>query len=267
VDTATALIDSAGEATACPPPSIPPPGRQTAAMALEGLRIDDKGWSTQRHAARPSVLVVADYPLWRRGLSQLIALVPNLSIAGEAASLREAIAVAHASQPALALVDLDRRDQQGLEILSAIKNALPTTRIVALSLPGSATELGAAMRAGACGYLRKDIEPRELTQHLLCALAGRTVVTDSFVEAFVATMQGVSEEDDRDLKQLTGRELDVLRCVAAGMSNRMISEHLAISEGTVKVHVKHMLKKLAFRSRLEAAVWMTKRGPSASGAE
>ncbi|MEY2896731.1 MAG: hypothetical protein RL669_1000, partial [Pseudomonadota bacterium] len=92
------------------------------------------------------------------------------------------------------------------------------------------------------------------------SLEGRTVIGEALTNALATALRDEARADKRDLRELTEREQDVLRCVASGMSNKMIARALNITEGTVKVHVKHMLKKLGFRSRVEAAVWAAERG-------
>jgi two-component system nitrate/nitrite response regulator NarL len=121
----------------------------------------------------------------------------------------------------------------------------------------------AAIRAGADGYLLKDAEPEQLLERIHEAAEGRTV----FSEAMAAQLAAVLHDEARrarseteDAHDLTARELAVLRCLARGASNKVIGRELNIAEGTVKVHVKRLMKKLGFRSRVEAAIWATRRG-------
>ena len=121
-------------------------------------------------------------------------------------------------------------------------------------------DLMAAIRAGADGYLLKDTEPEELLERVRGALEGRTVISDALTAALADALRDEARGAKRDLRGLTDRELGVLRCVAGGQSNKVIARNLSITEGTVKVHVKHLLKKLGFRSRVEAAVWASEHG-------
>jgi two-component system nitrate/nitrite response regulator NarL len=118
----------------------------------------------------------------------------------------------------------------------------------------------AAIRAGADGYLLKDTEPEVLLERVRAALEGRTVISDALTEALASALRHEARGAKRDVRDLTERELAVLRCIAGGQSNKVIARNLSITEGTVKVHVKHVLKKLGFKSRVEAAVWASGHG-------
>jgi len=131
---------------------------------------------------------------------------------------------------------------------------------VMLTVSDSADDLVAAIRAGADGYLLKDMDPELLLNRIREALFGRMVISDSLTGALAQALRGESVAATRDAAQLTDRERDILACLAAGMSNKLVARELNITEGTVKVHVKNLLKKLNFRSRVEAAVWAVEHG-------
>jgi two-component system nitrate/nitrite response regulator NarL len=209
---------------------------------------------------RHTILVVDDHPLFRKGVIQLLALDPTLEVIGEAGDYASAIRLANEREPDLTLLDLNLKGSGGLEILAALKEVDPSRRVVMLTVSDAPEDLMAAIRAGADGYLLKDTEPEELLERVRGALEGRTVISDGLTAALAGALRDEARGAQRDLKALTDRELGVLRCVAGGQSNKVIARNLSITEGTVKVHMKHLLKKLGFRSRVEAAVWAAEHG-------
>jgi two-component system nitrate/nitrite response regulator NarL len=209
---------------------------------------------------RHTILVVDDHPLFRKGVIQLLALDPAFEVVGEAGDYAGAVRLARDKDPDLTLLDLNLKGSGGLEILAALKEEDPSRRVVMLTVSDAPEDLMAAIRAGADGYLLKDTEPEQLLERVRNALEGRTVISESLNEALADALRDEARGVRRDVRDLTERELDVLRCVAAGQSNKVIARSLSISEGTVKVHVKHLLKKLEFRSRVEAAVWAAQQG-------
>ncbi len=207
-----------------------------------------------------TILVVDDHPLFRKGVIQLLAMEPSFDVVGEAGHFDEAVRIAREMEPDLTLLDLNMKGGSGLEVLAALKEEDPARRVVMLTVSDAPEDLMAAIRAGADGYLLKDMEPEDLLARVRESLEGRTVIGEALTNALATALRDEARADKRDLRELTEREQDVLRCVASGMSNKMIARALNITEGTVKVHVKHMLKKLGFRSRVEAAVWAAERG-------
>ncbi|HOX89716.1 MAG TPA: two-component system response regulator NarL [Burkholderiaceae bacterium] len=207
-----------------------------------------------------TILVVDDHPLFRKGVIQLLAMEPSFDVVGEAGHFDEAVRIAREKEPDLTLLDLNMKGGSGLEVLAALKEEDPARRVVMLTVSDAPEDLMAAIRAGADGYLLKDMEPEDLLARVRESLEGRTVIGEALTNALATALRDEARADKRDLRELTEREQDVLRCVASGMSNKMIARALNITEGTVKVHVKHMLKKLGFRSRVEAAVWAAERG-------
>jgi two-component system nitrate/nitrite response regulator NarL len=207
-----------------------------------------------------TVLVIDDHPLFRRGVTQLLALDPQLELVGEASSGEEGIALAAAREPDLILLDLNMKGLSGIDTLKRLRDSGSDARIVMLTVSDSADDLVAAIRAGADGYLLKDMDPELLLNRIREALFGRMVISDSLTGALAQALRGESVAATRDAAQLTDRERDILACLAAGMSNKLVARELNITEGTVKVHVKNLLKKLNFRSRVEAAVWAVEHG-------
>jgi len=209
---------------------------------------------------RHTILVVDDHPLFRKGVIQLLALASDFEVVGEAGDYTTAVRLANEKEPDLTLLDLNLKGSGGLEILAALKEVDPSRRVVMLTVSDAPEDLMAAIRAGADGYLLKDTEPEELLERVRGSLEGKTVISDVLTAALAEALRDDARGARRDLRSLTDRELAVLRCVAGGQSNKVIARNLSITEGTVKVHVKHLLKKLGFRSRVEAAVWASEQG-------
>lgn len=211
-----------------------------------------------------TVLVVDDHPLFRKGVVQLLAMDAGIRVVGEAGNKAEALRLAAEHDPDLILLDLNLKGESGIDILAALKEEDPSRRVVMLTVSDAPEDLIGAIRAGADGYLLKDMEPEDLLGRVRAALSGTTVIGDALAGRLAAALrqeaQDASHGPKRDLRELTEREQAVLRCVADGMSNKLIARALNITEGTVKVHVKHVLKKLSFRSRVEAAVWAAEQG-------
>ena len=136
--------------------------------------------------------------------------------------------------------------------------------MVILTVSDNPSDLLAAIRGGADGYLLKDMEPEDLLAAIDQALNGRTVIGDRLKDLLARAIREEAEAKQRDTAGLTEREEEILQCLAEGLSNKLIARRLDITDGTVKVHVKNLLKKLGFRSRLEAAVWTVCRGKNST---
>ncbi len=207
----------------------------------------------------PRIVVFDLCPLYREALADLL----RRETGAECFTVAEARGVIRALTDHRAdcvLVDLDA-GTAALEILERIKNFHPQCRCVMLTTDGTQPELMAAIRMQADGFVMKRLEPADLAQEIGRVLAGEMVISDSLTNALAVTLRNVPYLDGtRDISELSPRELEVLKCIANGMSNKVISEKLAISDGTVKVHVKHLLKKLHFTTRVEAALWASEHG-------
>ncbi|MDN5369671.1 MAG: two-component system, NarL family, nitrate/nitrite response regulator NarP, partial [Shewanella sp.] len=198
-----------------------------------------------------SVLVVDDHPLLRRGICQLLESDGDFSLFGEAGSGIDALSATAEDEPDIVLLDLNMKGMSGLDTLNALRQEGVTSRIVILTVSDAKQDVVRLLKAGADGYLLKDTEPDLLLEQLKKAMSGQRVVSSEVAE-FMLEMNGTGEEDWVDA--LTPRELQLLQHLAEGLSNRMLSEVLHISEGTVKVHVKNLLRKANAKSRTEMAV-------------
>lgn len=205
-----------------------------------------------------SVLVVDDHPLFRRGVCELLSLEPSIQVIGEAGTREEALDMVRRFEPDITVLDLNIKGSSGVEILSELKDEDPSRRIVVLTVSDSGDDLMACIKAGADGYFLKDMAPEMFLQNLKEALEGRLIVDPAMVR-WLTDLIRVRKPADEPSAKLTEREEDVLALIERGYTNKMIARELKISDGTVKGHVKHLLKKLGFQSRVEAAVWASQR--------
>jgi len=207
------------------------------------------------------VLLIDDHPLLRRGITQLLDMEKELQLAGEASNSGEGVKLAMELEPDLILLDLNMPGINGLETLKRLRDNGVASRIVIFTVSDNEDDVVTALRHGADGYLLKDMEPEELLEQLHQAAVGRMVISDRLTALLAEALRNQKPvEQQPDVTALTPREQEILRLIAGGLSNKMIARKLDISEGTVKVHVKHLLKKLGLRSRVEVAVWAVQEG-------
>ncbi|MET4861928.1 two-component system response regulator NarL [Morganella morganii] len=192
----------------------------------------------------------------RNGVRQLISMEPSLTVAGEAGNGRDGIALAESLDPDLILLDLNMPDMNGFETLDILRRKPLSGRVVVFSVSNYREDLITALRRGADGYLLKDMEPEELLVALRQAAAGKMVVSPALTEVLAGALREVRSDDEPDINSLTPRERDILKLIAQGQPNKMIARKLDITESTVKVHVKNLMKKMKVKSRVEAAVWV-----------
>lgn len=203
-----------------------------------------------------SILLVDDHPLLRKGLVQLIELEDELALVGEASNGLDAIRLAEETDPDLIVLDLNMQGMDGLETLRAMREAGVTARIVMLTVSDNDQDVVCAITYGADGYLLKDMDPEDILKQLIEAAHGKMVISDKLTHVLAKAIRKGDNNKTSLLAKLTSREHEILKLIAKGLSNKLIARDLDISDGTVKVHVKHVLKKLSLRSRVEAAVWM-----------
>lgn len=207
-----------------------------------------------------SIMLVDDHPLLRKGLQQLIELSDDLEVVAQASNGPDAVKLGTELDPDLILLDLNMQGMDGLETLEQLRAAGVTSRIVMLTVSDADEDVIGAISRGADGYLLKDMEPEQLLTQIERALEGKMVMSEAVTHALATAIRKPHANPKDQLQSLTTRELEILKLIAKGLSNKLIARELDISDGTVKVHVKHLLKKLGLRSRVEAAVWMIHQG-------
>ncbi|KQA23699.1 DNA-binding response regulator [Vibrio metoecus] len=195
------------------------------------------------------VLLVDDHPLMRRGINQLLSFEAEFEVVAEASNGAEAIALAHDLQPDLILLDLNMKGMSGLDTLTALRTDECDALVVILTVSDSAADIEALVKAGADGYLLKDTEPDQLVTLLKQAMQGEKAFSES-VERYLLNRDAASNP----FEALTEREMQIMSEVAKGYRNRQIADRLFISESTVKVHMKSLLKKLNVPSRTAATI-------------
>ncbi|WP_461534673.1 two-component system response regulator NarL [Spongorhabdus nitratireducens] len=201
------------------------------------------------------ILLIDDHPLLRKGLAQLINEEDELDVIAEAGNGPEGIELAKTHDPDLILLDLNMKGMDGVATLKQMRADGIDARVVALTVSEYRDDVAAMFRAGADGYLLKDMEPEELLDKIIEVATGKLVVDDRLAGVLASVLRPEQKSHNK-LDDLTPKEKEVLHLIAEGMANKMIARQMEISEGTVKVHVKRLLKKLGVRSRVEAAVWM-----------
>ena len=207
-----------------------------------------------------SILLIDDHPLLRKGVKQLIELDDELHVIAEASDAIDGIKAAKESEPDLILLDLNMPNINGIEALKMLRDEEITSRIIVFTVSDNEEDVVAALKAGADGYLLKDMEPEELLASLRQAALGKVVISDKLTTLLAQALQSGRSSNKSDISSLTPREKQIIKLIAGGLPNKLIARKLNITEGTVKVHVKHLLKKLRLRSRVEVAVWAVQEG-------
>ncbi|EPB6935787.1 TPA: two-component system response regulator NarL [Proteus mirabilis] len=207
-------------------------------------------------ADKATILLIDDHPMLRNGVKQLLSLDTTLTVVGEAGDGIQGVKLAEELDPDLILLDLNMPGMNGFETLDQLRLRSLSGRIVVFSVSNYSDDLITALKRGEDGYLLKDMEPEELLAALKQAAAGKMVVSPTLTPILAQSLREDRSEGERDIDQLTPRERDILKLIAQGLSNKMIARKLDITESTVKVHVKHLLKKMKLKSRVEVAVWV-----------
>ncbi|MGG4610259.1 two-component system response regulator NarL [Providencia sp. Me31A] len=205
---------------------------------------------------KSTILLIDDHPMLRNGVKQLISLEPSLKVIGEAGDGKLGIKIAEEQDPDLILLDLNMPGMNGFETLDELRKRELSGRIILFTVSNYSDDLVNALKRGADGYLLKDMEPEELIIALKEAASGKLVVSPTLASVLAESLRDNTGQDENNITTLTPREADILELISQGLSNKMIARKLDIAESTVKVHVKHLLKKLNLKSRVEAAVWV-----------
>jgi DNA-binding NarL/FixJ family response regulator len=210
------------------------------------------------------VLLVEDYKIYRHGLRMILDLEDDIEVVGETGSAIEALEIVERSEPDVVVLDIFLPDGNGVQVCRQITARLPHTRVLMLTASDEHSDLVEAVKAGAIGYLLKDIAPDELPTSIRSVAGGQALISpelgSTLMSEYSAMVRGAPARDDEPASELSDRELEVLGLVARGWSNRKIGEELFIAENTVKNHVRSILDKLQLRSRMQAALYAVRGG-------
>ena len=205
-------------------------------------------------------MIVDDHALFRRGLEMVLDEEPDIELVGQASDGAEAVEKAAESLPDVVLMDIRMPRSSGIEACRAMKEAAPSAKIIILTISDEEEDLFEAIRAGASGYLLKDIPLDEVAEAVRAVDGGQSLINPSMAGklltefATLARRDGEARAQEVPAPKLTDREMQVLKLVARGMNNRDIAKELFISENTVKNHVRNILEKLQIHSRMEAVM-------------
>ena len=200
------------------------------------------------------VLLAEDHKLVRDGLERLLATAPGIEVVGGAADGSEAIELAAKVHPDVVLMDLSMPNTDGVEATRAIVAADGDAQVVVLTSISDRERILAALDAGAIGYLLKDAEPEEVIAGIRAAARGESPLAPKAARAVLGARA------ERGRAELSGREREVLECVAQGLPNKLIALRLGISEKTVKAHLTHVFQQIGVTDRTQAALWAREHG-------
>jgi DNA-binding NarL/FixJ family response regulator len=209
------------------------------------------------------VVVADDHALFRRGLEMVLESEPDIEVIAEANNGKEAVTLATELVPDLVLMDVRMPATDGInggiDATQAIKDAVPNTKILMLTISDEEEDLYDAIKAGASGYLLKEISIEEVADAIRSVHAGQSLISPSMASKLLTEFATMAKKDEEKQQmpapRLTDREMEVLTLVAQGLNNRDIAKELFISENTVKNHVRNILEKLHLHSRMEAVVY------------
>ena len=211
------------------------------------------------------LLVVDDHDLFRAGLASLLSAEAGIEVVGQASGGRMGVRLAAELTPDVVLMDVRMPDMTGPEATREILAADPEARVLALTVSSDDSDVSAVLQAGACGFLAKDTPIDSLVVAIHAAASGAAWLSPRAAEVVlgrIRTATPAPEKEEPPLKQLSAREIDVLRLIANGMENAEIAAALNISPRTAKNHVSNILSKLGLPSRVQAAVYAVRQGVS-----
>jgi len=210
------------------------------------------------------VLNVDDHGLFRRGLFVVLGGDERLEVVGEAGDGEEAVALATVLRPDAVIMDVRMPRLNGIEATRRIRELLPETKILMLTVSDDEEDLYESIKAGANGYLLKEISVQEVAEAIRAVVQGQSLISPSMASKLLdesnSLARQAAERDRLQTPMLTSRELEVLRQVARGITNKEVAEQLYISENTVKNHVRNILEKLHLHSRMEAVMYAVRMG-------
>ncbi len=205
------------------------------------------------------VLLADDHAVVRQGLRTFLDLQEDIEVVAEAADGEAAVRQAQSTAPDVVLLDLVMPRLDGVGALKRLRELSPSVRVIVLTSFGDDDKLFAALRAGAAGYLLKDVEPGELVRAIRAAHAGQSPLSPAIATRMVEEIAH-GGSGPAAAGELTPRELDVLTLIARGRSNKVIARELGVAEKTVKTHVSHILGKLGLTDRTQAALYAVRTG-------
>jgi DNA-binding NarL/FixJ family response regulator len=215
--------------------------------------------ATDHAAASIGVLIVDDQALVRAGFRMILEIEPDIHVVGEAADGDQAVVEATRLRPDIVLMDVRMPRRGGIDACTAIHEAVPSAKIIMLTISDEEADLYDAIKAGAMGYLLKEISIEEVAAAIRAVHGGQSLISPSMASKLLTEFASmIKKTDDRQqvpTPRLTDREMEVLKLVAKGMNNRDIAKQLFISENTVKNHIRNILEKLQLHSRMEAVVY------------
>jgi NarL family two-component system response regulator LiaR len=206
------------------------------------------------------VLIADDHAVVRQGLRTFLDLQADIDVVGEAADGEEAVAVAAEHAPDVILLDLVMPRLDGIGALRRLREVAPAARVIVLTSFGEDERLFTALRAGASGYLLKDVEPAELVRSIRTVHGGGAPLSPAVAARVVEELASGGGAGRAPADDLTPRELEVLCLIARGRSNKRIALELGVAEKTVKTHVSHVLAKLGLSDRTQAALYAVREG-------
>jgi DNA-binding NarL/FixJ family response regulator len=226
---------------------------------VAGSSRKQKGEATEQAEQSVRVLVADDHALFRRGLQIVLKQEPDIDVVGEAADGNEALEKAGELMPDVVLMDVRMPRRSGIDATRQIKDLMPHVKILMLTISDEEADLYEAIKAGASGYLLKEISIDEVAEAVRSVHAGQSRLSPSMASKLLVEFAAMSKRADERPQlpppSLTEREMDVLTLVARGLNNRDIAAELIISENTVKNHIRNILEKLHLHSRMEAVVY------------
>ena len=206
------------------------------------------------------VIVADDQRVVRDGLTMLVGLIDDVEIVGTAADGTEAVQLAHETKPDVVLMDLRMPELDGAEATRLIRSELPETQVLVLTTYADDESLFPALQAGARGYLTKDASAEEIETAIRAVAAGRTHLDPAVQQRLVAAVIDSRPAATELLDELTAREIEVLKLIAAGLSNTEIAAALVVSAATVKTHINHIFQKTGARDRAQAVRYAYQHG-------
>jgi DNA-binding NarL/FixJ family response regulator len=210
------------------------------------------------------VLIVDDHTLFRKGLINVLQQQPEIQVVGEAKDGKEGTELADSLKPDVILMDVQMPVVNGIQATQAVREKSPDIRIIMLTVSEEDEDLFSAIKAGARGYLVKNIEPEQLIKAIQLVMKGESVIPHTMASKVLTEFSRIARKaetpSNSESKPLTPREREILQLLGQGGSNKEIANRLCLSEQTVKIHLKNILKKLHMNNRIQAAIYAHQQG-------